>query len=229
MVPVCELGHGMTESEAVSRSLEDEVIHLRLRLAHLERENCQLQDKLNAALDGTGICLWQGWIPTGELTVFNLQNFHAGQMAPSFEQWQAKLHPEDKQQALANYFDHLAGKLPFYEAEYRTVAPDGQVTWLWDRGRIIEWDWNGQPLRIMGSHIDITQRKEYKLRLAQQAQTDPLTGLYNRQAFLDVSSQQMAQANGEQALLFIDLDDFKAVNDRWGHSSGDRLLQRVTC
>ena len=227
MVPVCELGHGMTESEAVSRSLEDEVAHLRVRLAHLERENCQLQDKLNAALDGTGICLWQGWIPTGELTVFNLQNFHAGQMAPSFELWQAKLHPEDQQQALANYYDHLAGKLPFYEAEYRTVAPDGQVTWLWDRGRVIERDWNGHPLRIMGSHIDITQRKEYKLRLAQQAQTDPLTGLYNRQAFLDVSSQQMAQANGEQALLFIDLDDFKAVNDRWGHSSGDRLLLRV--
>ena len=113
----------------------EEWLALQARLADLTRENRLLQEKLNAALDGTGICLWQGMIPSGELTVFNLQNFQSGQMVPHFDLWQAKLHPDDKPLVLASYHDHLAGRTPFYECEYRTVAADGEITWLWDRGR----------------------------------------------------------------------------------------------
>lgn len=164
-----------------------ELAALRSQLAQLEQENRLLHEKLNAALDGTGLCLWQGIIPTGELTVFNLQHFEHGQMAPHFELWRAKLHPEDAAAALESYFGHLKGQYPFYEAEYRTMSPDGSVTWLWDRGRIIERDADGLPLRIMGAHADVTQRKEYELRLAQQVQSEPLTGLYNRQAFSEAS------------------------------------------
>lgn len=200
---------------------------LQTRLAELTRENRLLQERLNAALDGTGICLWQGMIPSGELTVFNLQNFQSGQMVPHFDLWQAKLHPDDKPLVLASYHDHLAGKSPFYECEYRTVAADGEITWLWDRGRIIEWDAQGRPLRIMGAHIDITQRQEHKQHLARLAQTDPLTGLFNRQAFSEICHQRMGQSGLLHGLLFIDLDDFKAVNDGLGHLTGDRLLLLV--
>ena len=205
----------------------EEWLALQARLADLTRENRLLQEKLNAALDGTGICLWQGMIPSGELTVFNLQNFQSGQMVPHFDLWQAKLHPDDKPLVLASYHDHLAGRTPFYECEYRTVAADGQITWLWDRGRIIEWDAHGRPLRIMGAHIDITQRQAHKQRLARQAQTDPLTGLFNRQAFAEICRQRMGRLGLQHGLLFIDLDDFKAVNDGLGHLTGDRLLLQV--
>lgn len=212
------------ETTAVSAR---ELAALKSQLAQLQQENRLLHEKLNAALDGTGLCLWQGMIPSGELTVFNLQHFEHGQMAPHFELWRAKLHPADATAALDSYFGHLKGQYPFYEAEYRTLSPDGSVTWLWDRGRIIERDASGLPLRIMGAHVDITQRKEYELRLAQQVQTEPLTGLYNRQAFSETSQQRMENVQDAAALLFIDLDDFKAVNDSLGHSSGDRLLLRV--
>ena len=203
----------------------DELARLQAEIRALQHENSLLQEKLNAALDGTGICLWQGIIPTGELRVFNLQNFQAGDMAPHFEQWCAKLHPDDSAHAMGGYFAHLEGKTPFYEAEYRTISPAGQITWLWDRGRVLEWDSNGQPLRIMGAHIDITQRKVYEDRLAERANSDALTGLLNRQGFGKAFAQQPQQGAG--ALLFIDLDDFKGINDQLGHACGDLVLQRV--
>lgn len=203
----------------------DELTGLRAELARLEQENRQLQEKLNAALDGTGLCLWQGLVQTGELRVFNLQNFQAGDMAPHFDMWRAKLHPDDSERAQHHYFSHLAGKTPFYEAEYRTLSPQGEVTWLWDRGRVIEWDEDGRPLRIMGAHIDITQRKEYERRLAEQACRDALTGLLNRQGLRQSLGGEHLM--GPAALLFIDLDDFKEINDLFGHVCGDRVLQRM--
>ncbi|MGL5498795.1 MAG: diguanylate cyclase domain-containing protein [Aeromonas sobria] len=198
---------------------------LQAEIAALKRDNNLLQEKLNAALDGTGICLWQGSIPTGELRVFNLQNFQAGDMAPHFDLWSAKLHPDDRSHTLTHYHDHLQGLTPCYEAEYRTVGPEGEITWLWDRGRVVDWDGDGKPLRIMGSHIDITQRKAYELQLAERANSDALTGLLNRQGFGKAFKQLKPQ--GPRALLFIDLDDFKGINDQLGHACGDRVLQQI--
>lgn len=202
-----------------------DVARLQAEIAALKHENGLLQEKLNAALDGTGICLWQGTIPTGELRVFNLQNFQVGDMAPHFEQWSAKLHPDDRAHAIGSYFAHLEGKTPFYEAEYRTVSLAGEITWLWDRGRVVDRDSDGKPLRIMGSHIDITQRKAYEQRLADRANSDALTGLLNRQGFGKAFAQQKPQGAG--ALLFIDLDDFKGINDQLGHACGDQVLQQM--
>ncbi|MGN5052803.1 GGDEF domain-containing protein [Aeromonas veronii] len=202
-----------------------EMARLQAEIAALKHENGLLQEKLNAALDGTGICLWQGTIPTGELRVFNLQNFQAGDMAPHFDQWSAKLHPDDRAHAMGSYFAHLEGKTPFYEAEYRTINPQGEVTWLWDRGRVVDRDGDGKPLRIMGSHIDITQRKAYEQRLAERANSDALTGLLNRQGFGKAFAQLQPQGAG--ALLFIDLDDFKGINDQLGHACGDLVLQQM--
>lgn len=222
-------GCGGSQAEPENQVEHEELLRLRGTLMALRRENRQLHEKLDAALDGTGLCLWQGLVQSGELTVFNLQEFDHGQMAPHFALWQAKLHPDDREATLRSYQAHLAGRTPFYEAEYRTVGEDGRVTWLWDRGRVVEWDGEGRPWRIMGSHVDITQRKESERQLARQAQSDPLTGLLNRQAFAQAVAQRMAQRLPRQtaSLLFIDLDDFKSVNDRFGHLCGDRLLVRV--
>ena len=220
-----EQGSAEPAATLISSSRIGELTRLQAEIAALKHENSLLQEKLNAALDGTGICLWQGIIPTGELRVFNLQNFQVGDMAPHFDQWSAKLHPDDRAHAMGSYFDHLEGKTPFYEVEYRTINPQGEVTWLWDRGRVVDRDIDGKPLRIMGSHIDITQRKAYEQRLAERANSDALTGLLNRQGFGKAFAQQ--QHDGAGALLFIDLDDFKGINDQLGHACGDQVLQQM--
>lgn len=199
-------------------------------LTALRQENRQLAEKLTAALDGTDLCIWQGLPQTGELTVFNLQNFEPSEMAAHFSQWLAKLHLEDRESVLANYFSHLDGNTPYYEAEYRTFRPDGSITWLWDRGRVLERDADGRPLRIVGAHIDITRRKEYETQLAALAHIDPLTGLVNRRLMMARLKQETEIAHREQrgfVLAMLDVDHFKQFNDTHGHETGDRILTEV--
>ena len=190
----------------------------------------QLNEKLVAALDGTGLCIWQGEPQSGRLTVFNLQDFDAGEMAPDFDQFVAKLHPLDREATLRSYFDHLEGRTPFYEAEYRTFRKDGGITWLWDRGRVVERDAAGRPLRIMGAHVDVTRRKEYELQLARLAHVDPLTGLANRRKLSDFLRQETERAKRHGSgfsLAILDVDNFKDFNDIHGHELGDRVLTEL--
>ncbi|MBS1156867.1 MAG: Diguanylate cyclase with sensor [Proteobacteria bacterium] len=211
-------------------ALQAELAQLKARLCEMQQENHLLNEKLTAALDGTDLCLWQGLPQSGELTVFNLQNFKAGDMAPHFDLWLAKLHPEDYEAALTSYSDHLAGRAPFYEAEYRTFRKDGGITWLWDRGRVVERDEQGRPLRIMGAHLDITRRKEYEQRLAQMAHIDPLTSLANRRLLMDRLKAEMERANRHDhqfVVAMLDVDHFKRFNDKHGHEVGDRILVAV--
>jgi diguanylate cyclase (GGDEF)-like protein len=211
-------------------ALNGEIARLRSQLAEARAQNRDLQEKLAAALDGTGICLWQGQPQSGELTVFNLQAFKPGDMAPNFDRWLAKLHPEDRDAVLANYHAHLAGRSACYEAEYRTIGPDGEITWLWDHGRVVERAADGSAVRILGTHIDITRRKVAEGELERLAHNDPLTGLPNRNRFFLLLEQalQTEKIPGRQlAVLFVDLDYFKQVNDRHGHAFGDRVLLAV--
>ncbi len=211
-------------------ALRAELAQLKEQLRTAQQDNRLLSEKLSAALDGTDLCIWQGELPSGKLTVFNMQNFKQGEMAPHFDLWLAKLHPADREAALASYFDHLAGKTPCYEAEYRTFRQDGSVTWLWDRGRVVERDAQGQPQRIMGAHLDITRRKEYEHRLAQQAHIDALTGLANRRLLMDRLKVEMERANRHNhhfVLAMLDVDHFKQFNDKHGHEVGDRILVAV--
>ena len=212
-------------------SLRVEMARLAAQLCALQQENTLLNEKLAAALDGTDLCIWQGAIQSGELTVFNLQNFDQGELAPHFDLWLAKLHPDDRAAALASYSDHISGKTDFYEAKYRVFRQDGGITWLWDRGRVVEWDQQGLPLRIMGAHLDITHRKEFEIRLANLAHQDALTGLANRRFLMDRLKQEVERAARHKqpfVLAMLDVDHFKRFNDKHGHEVGDRILVAVS-
>ena len=216
--------------DTIEAALREDIARLQAGLQAAEARARDLQEKLDAALDGTGLCLWQGHPATGTLQVFNLQDFQPGDMAPHFDLWCAKLHPEDREAVLANYHAHLDGRTPCYEVEYRTLGPDGRVTWLWDHGRVIERAADGSALRIMGAHADITRRKEAERELAWLAHNDALTGLPNRARFFGLLEQALGEVRRDAlqlAVLFLDLDYFKDVNDRHGHAIGDRVLLAV--
>lgn len=218
----------------MSESIEDlqaELLKLQAELAAAQLECSSLREKLNAALDGTGLCIWQCEPPSGKLTLFNLQDFAAGEMAPNFEAFVGKLSPEDKAATLASLDNHLAGLTPCYEAEYRTLRSDGSVTWLWDRGRVVERDAAGHPLRIMGAHVDISRRKEYERKLELLANIDELTGLFNRRHLTGRLREETERANrtgNGYVLAMLDIDHFKNVNDTHGHDVGDLILIEVS-
>ncbi|MBU9848335.1 GGDEF domain-containing protein [Rahnella ecdela] len=212
-------------------SLKQQLQNLKKHNARLKRIAHDARNKLSAALDGTGLCLWQLDVPSGKLVIFNrrwgsMLGYQPKELSARFEVWREHLHPDDKDDVLSAFYNHLEGKTPFYEALHRMQAKNGTITWVLDRGRVTEWDNAGRPLKVTGTHIDMTKEKNYEQQLATLANHDPLTGLANRHA-LQHQFTQLKNA-GPLCVAFIDLDNFKHVNDTLGHRSGDEVLMRLS-
>jgi diguanylate cyclase (GGDEF)-like protein len=112
---------------------------------------------------------------------------------------------------------------------FRIVRPDGSVRWVWVHSKPI-FDEAGTIMHRVGITKDITEQKKHEAQIEALAYTDGLTGLANRRRLFDAGTEALAQAQAsgtELALLYLDLSRFKAVNDTWGHSMGDELLQIV--
>lgn len=146
--------------------------HWQQRIAALEAENealkrdkYRLEEQLSAASDGTGLCIWEQHVPTGKLTIHNMQwgqmlGFNPTEVEANVESWKENLHPADKDEVIQAFMSHLTGESDFYQVVYRMIHKSGDYTWVSDRGRVVEFDDQGNPLRMMGSHIDITEEKQ---------------------------------------------------------------------
>jgi diguanylate cyclase (GGDEF)-like protein/PAS domain S-box-containing protein len=138
------------------------------------------------------------------------------------------LHPEDRERVLTAHA-HTHDTHEPLSIEYRLIARDGHVVWLRDEG-VVVLDDRQQPLYLQGYLLDITREREAEIQLRQQALYDPLTGLANR-AFFHERLRHAIKLRHEEGdatgLLYIDLDDFKGVNDRWGHDLGDEVLKEI--
>lgn len=212
-------------------ALRQQIQNLKKHNARLKRLAHDARNKLNAALDGTGLCLWQLDIPSGKLVIFNrrwgaMLGFQAKETKARFDAWRECLHPEDADEVLRAFYDHIEGRAPYYEALHRMIGKNGKITWVLDRGRVSEWDEQGNPLKVTGTHIDMTKEKNYEAQLSLLAHHDPLTALPNRHA-LQAHFSQLQRA-GPLCVAFIDLDNFKHVNDTLGHRSGDEVLIQLS-
>lgn len=212
-------------------ALKQQIQNLKKHNARLVRIARDARNKLSAALDGTGLCLWQLDVPSGKLIIYNrrwgsMLGYQPKELSAHFDVWKEHLHEDDRQRVLDAFYDHLHGKTPFYEALHRMQHKNGTVTWVLDRGRVTERDSDGKPLKVTGTHIDMTKEKQYEEQLAALANHDPLTGLANRHAL--IKHFDTLKNAGPLCVAFIDLDDFKVVNDTFGHRSGDELLMQLS-
>jgi diguanylate cyclase (GGDEF)-like protein/PAS domain S-box-containing protein len=138
------------------------------------------------------------------------------------------VHPDDRQRVWETVQAALADERPF-QMHYRLTAADGTERQVWEQGRAVADD-RGAIRALEGFVMDVSAQKQLESRLEHQAFHDPLTGLANRALFRDRVAQALAQSQRTGArptVIFLDLDDFKAVNDSLGHVEGDRLLVEV--
>jgi len=135
------------------------------------------------------------------------------------------LHPDDRERVLYAHARTHATHEPL-RIEYRLISKDGRIVWVRDEG-VVVFDDEGQPLYLQGYLLDITSEREALEQLRQLALYDPLTGLANRMFFHEQLQHVVSIRKSPElrsALLFIDLNEFKTVNDHWGHDVGDRVL-----
>lgn len=150
--------------------------------------------------------------------------------SPNFEDWAYDLHPEDKALFASAMRRVMSGERAYEDFEIRVTDLKGG--WKWLRSKVVSLlDESGKPIMMAGSYADIDDRKQKEERIRYLAYHDQLTGLVNRLSMLECISEALGKSIGEQPcsgiFLYIDLDDFGAINNTYGHDTGDLLIVQV--
>jgi diguanylate cyclase (GGDEF)-like protein/PAS domain S-box-containing protein len=146
----------------------------------------------------------------------------------SAPRWTEHIHPDDRDRVAAEMAEVAASRDPF-RSEYRLVHSDGRVVWVRDESTVVADD-HGRPRFRQGVLFDITEQKRAEAQVTYMAYHDALTGLPNRSMFEELLDLALARARRNQvavAVLYMDLDNFKDVNDTLGHAAGDELLRQM--
>lgn len=183
------------------------------------------------ALESVGDGVWDLRVDTHEEylspQLLRMYGYQEGELPTHSNELDQHTHPDDVVQMQHDRQAHLDGLTPVYSNEHRVRCKDGNWKWVHSRGMVISRNAQGQALRMIGTHTDITERKQAQALVWEQAHFDALTGLPNRRMMQERLAQEMKKCrrdNQRLALLFIDLDHFKEVNDTLGHDRGDQLL-----
>lgn len=199
-----------------------------------ERALRQSEERYALAARGANDGLWDWDLERG--TVYysprwkTMLGYSDREVGLSPDDWFGRVHPDDASRVRAEVETHLRSPTPHFESEYRMLHRDGGYRWVLCRG-VAERNGTGRATRMAGSLTDVTDRKWAEERLVHDALHDPLTGLPNRALFTSLLERSLARLQRRQdhrfAVLFLDVDRFKVVNDSLGHMVGDQLLVEV--
>ncbi len=197
-----------------------------------QREQQQL---LTLAIESASLGVWQWDIPSDRMEVnerlLALAGYQAGELSMTAQAFNALIHPDDVEGWNWAIRTNLRDSRQPLHWEVRVRHRDGRWLWTLYSGTVVARDGNGRALRMAGICYDIHAQKELEERLRHSAHTDSLTRLPNRVELLNRIEQSIQRTRQQPgycfAVLFMDFDRFKQVNDTLGHSVGDELLRQI--
>ena len=215
------------------------LLYLLIRRTFLEQSKLEeslsiSEERWKFALTGAGEGVWDWNLETDEVfrsgQWFKIYGYASSEVGITAADGRKLMHPDDVSRAVEELTAHLQGQTDIYSSEYRMRCKDGSWKWILSRGMIVSRNPDGKPVRMIGTHTDISERKRHEEEIFRIAHYDKVTGLANRVLFqhrLQQDIQITKRSRQSLALMYLDLDRFKEINDTLGHDMGDRLLESV--
>jgi diguanylate cyclase (GGDEF)-like protein/PAS domain S-box-containing protein len=233
-----KLTESYQELEAAHGQLLEAEEEMRLQYNDLDARDNELkrsEERYRLAVEGVNDGIWDWDGKGGKLFMSkrcrSIMGFENAGENISIEDWFGIIAREDIEKFNKSFTRYITEpQKKHFQIEYRIRTGDDRIKWIRTRGMAI-WDESGIPFRVAGSNTDITDQKLSEEKIHNLAYYDSMTGLPNRTLLLDRFTIAVANAQRRQrmvAIFFLDLDNFKTINDTIGHSFGDQLLLRVS-
>lgn len=189
------------------------------------------EERYSLVVDAAGIGIW-AWDSLTKRWFFSSECRKILEIDPHsvqeyFREIQRRIHPDDSGDVVKTWKEYQNVKTGHFEIEHRIVLPNGEVRWVHALIKAVR-KMDGNIIRMAGSYLDITKLKEYQEQLQYLAYHDVLTGLPNRLMLHSYWNENLAGCKEQKtAIFFLDIDDFKLINDTLGHNFGDQLIVAI--
>jgi len=220
------------------KPLNSYVESLEKRVKELETKDAQLE----LVIESTGVGIWDWYVQTGQTSFnerwANIIGYTLEEISPvSIDTWMKYAHPDDLEESGRLLQEHWEGKTEHYIFESRMKHKDGHWVWVYDTGKVTEWESEGVPKRMVGTHLDITEQRntqqalyDANKELQRLIRIDPLAQIANRRSYderLEYELSVVRRTRSPLTMLVLDIDHFKQFNDRYGHQKGDEAIRKI--
>ncbi|WP_163934006.1 bifunctional diguanylate cyclase/phosphodiesterase [Paraferrimonas sp. SM1919] len=226
-----QVGNGklyFSEVDAVAKRITS----LHMQLSSCSKKLKESEQRWLYSIDGSASGVWDWSINTGRVFLSDrwkeMLGFMPDELPSSFQSWESRLHPDDKDTILSELNSYLKGEIDSFENVHRLRHKDGHFVWVLDKGSVVQWDEQGNPMRMIGSHTDISDDVSSNRVLNKASISDSLTQLPNRQALIDrMKSLEPKITKTQSGLILLDVDNFKTINEGLGRQLGDEVLMQL--